>query len=162
DGPAHDPALEVFVFAERIEQGREVLAGIRGNVRDPDAIALRSKADRQVRLGAVPRYLAVAEMLPTDAVVTVHRPGTLGDGGGGRAVVVFAGQIDEVDGQRRPGQVVEAEVIPVGLPVAMVLVGLPGDGAAKVGGRHRFHLSDVSALEVGRDGYAGEKKESEH
>jgi len=45
---------EVWAPREGAEQGDEVFVGIRGNVRDPQVVALRRKVQGQVRFLRVP------------------------------------------------------------------------------------------------------------
>ena len=87
-------------------------------------------------------------MGPRHTIGAIDWPGPLGDRIGRATVVVFAGEIDEIDGQRRTRQVGQLEVIPIRLAVAMILVRLTLHSATQVVWRDVLNLSYVAAFEI--------------
>ncbi len=146
-GLAADLAPKLRVAAEAGQQAAKVAVRVGGHVGDPQRAALGPQAQAQANLPLVP--LDGVEVLPGFLVVAVDRMGIFSNREGSGPVVVFAHQVHQVDGDLLPGDAVHAEVVPVGLAVAAVLVGLAFRGTAEVGRGDSFHSAQAAAFKIG-------------
>src|SRR4051794_34929327 len=93
-------------------------------------------------------HLVGEKELPPCSIVAVDRPRSPGHGKCGSAVVVLAGEIDQVESDGPPGKMRQLEVIPVRLSIAPVLIGLPLDRAPQMRRRNGNYFPKASAFEV--------------
>ena len=162
NGPANYLFFQVSAGAKGIEQPHQLLIGVRHDVRNPDVVADGLEMDGQVGFFVVPCHLVIGEKAPGDSVISVGGTGAFSNRVGRAVVIVFAGQIDQIDSDWRVWQVGQLEVIPVGLTIAVVLVRLALNGATEVSRRDALYLPYIAAFEIGGNTQAREEQESEH
>lgn len=148
-------------------EGGEVTVRVGRDVGDPEALGFWGDLEAHAGFGGV--IYKRFDVCPVAVVPTDDGGRVGGDGAAVGLVVVFAGEADEIDGERLAGGgVINLEGVPVGLTVAVVLIGFAGEVGAPVSWGDAFDFAEAAAFEVpgdfefsGKGGEGGEEAEGE-
>lgn len=129
--------------------------GVRRDVGDPETLRFRGDFEAHTGFGRV--VLERLDVGPGFVVVADDGGSVSGDGAAIGFVVVFAGEADEIDGDGLVRGGIDLEVIPVGLAIAIVLIGFAGEMGAEMGFGDLFDAAEGAAVEVPGDLVFGEE-----
>ena len=113
---------------------------------DPEARSLRQNMQDQPWLGRI--VLKRFDMLPCTAVVADHRRSVFSNRAAVGLIIVLAREVDDVERQFSAAGVIDAEVIPVSLPITPILILLPFRREPKVGLGDFLDAAKAPGLEI--------------